>query len=318
MKIVNVMKRGGGLRLGFQKGDSIVDALAGAKAVGAGRPAWFKDTISFISSGDEGLAAARKIIAGAPKALWTKRSALKLGAPIIPTSILGSGSNYIEHNQEKANLPISGKEVEFFMMTGDCVIGTDEQIIYEPKLTKKLDVETELAIVLGKPGRHIPKEKALEHVFGYTVVNDVSARDLQVRKSKEGFVWYETGRGKSFDTSAPLGPCIVTADEIGDPQTLDLKTRINGELRQSTNTKNMIFTCADIIHHFSISFTLRPGMIILTGTPGGTAWSADPELGGTWGNYPGLVRAERYCLPGDVVESEIEKIGILRNEIIHA
>jgi 2-keto-4-pentenoate hydratase/2-oxohepta-3-ene-1,7-dioic acid hydratase in catechol pathway len=318
MKVVNVMKKGGGARLGFLKGDSVIDALAASKALGVGRAAWFKDTVSFIKSGEEGLAAAKKLIAGAPQTAVTRRSQLKLAAPIIPSTILASGSNYIEHNQEKANLPISGKEVEFFIMTGDCVIGTDEPIVYEPKLTRKLDVETELAVIIGKPGRHIPKEKALEHVFGYTVVNDVSARDLQVRKSKEGFVWYETGRGKAFDSSAPLGPCIVTADEIGDPQTLDLKTRVNGELRQSTNTRNMIFTCADIIHHFSISFTLKPGMVIITGTPGGTAWSADPELGGKWQNYPGLVRAGRYCLPGDIVESEIEKIGILRNEIVHA
>ena len=317
MKIVNVMKKNG-VSLGFQKGNTIVDAAAASKALGIGRPAWFKDTLSFIKSGEEGLAAAKKIVSGAPASTTTKRSAVRLAAPIIPSTILASGSNYIEHNQEKANLPISGKEVEFFIMTGDCVIGTDEPIVYEPKLTKKLDVETELAVVIGKPGRHIPRDRALEHVFGYTVVNDVSARDLQVRKSAEGFVWYETGRGKSFDTSAPLGPCIVTADEIGDPQTLDLKTRVNGELRQSTNTRNMIFTCADIIHHFSISFTLKPGMVIITGTPGGTAWSADPELGGKWQNYPGLVRAERYCLPGDVVESEIEKIGILRNEIVLA
>ena len=128
MKIVNVMKRGS-LRLGFQKGDSIIDALTAARALGVGRPAWFKDTISFIKSGDEGLAAARKIVSSAPKTATAKRSAVKLGAPIIPTTILASGSNYIEHNQEKANLPISGKEVEFFIMTGDCVIGTDEDSI---------------------------------------------------------------------------------------------------------------------------------------------------------------------------------------------
>jgi 2-keto-4-pentenoate hydratase/2-oxohepta-3-ene-1,7-dioic acid hydratase in catechol pathway len=317
MKIVNFFANGG-VRLGFLKDDAIVDAHAASQALKIGEPGWFTGTIDFIKSGENGMAAAARLVADTPASMLLKRADVRLAAPIIPSTILASGSNYIEHNQEKANLPISGKEVEFFIMTGDCVIGTDEPILYEPKLTKKLDVETELAVVIGKPGKHIPVEKALDHVFGYTVVNDVSARDLQVRKSAEGFVWYETGRGKSFDTSAPLGPWIVTADEIGDPQTLDLKTRVNGELRQSTNTSKMIFTCADIIHHFSISFTLKPGMVIITGTPGGTAWSADPELGGSWQNYPGLVRAERYCLPGDVVESEIENIGILRNEIEQA
>ncbi len=109
----------------------------------------------------------------------------------------------------------------------------------------------------------------------------------------------------------------MTADEIGNPQKLNLKTRINGELRQSTNTSLMIFSCARIIHHFSISFRLRPGMVILTGTPGGTVWSTDPELGGKWQASPGLVPATRYCEPGDIVEGEIDKIGILRNKIVH-
>ncbi len=317
MKIVN-FRRDGEVRLGFQTGDTIIDALAACQTMGIGQPAWFQGTVPFINAFDEGKAAAKKIIAGAPDSVKVKRADIKLGAPIIPSTIFASGSNYIEHNAEKANLPISGKEVEFFIMSGDVVVGTDDPIVYEPKLTKKLDCETELAMVIGKPGRHIPVEEALDHVFGYTIANDVSARDLQVRRSPEGFTWYETGRGKSFDSSCPLGPCIVTADEIGDPQTLDLRTRINGDLRQHSHTSRMIFNCAVILHHFSISFTLKPGMVIITGTPGGTAWSADPELGGTWRNYPGLVRAERYCLPGDVVESEIEKIGILRNEIVNA
>ncbi|MBT7451355.1 MAG: fumarylacetoacetate hydrolase family protein, partial [Rhodospirillaceae bacterium] len=148
----------------------------------------------------------------------------------------------------------------------------------------------------------------------YTIANDVTARDRQVR-TKDGMVWYDLGRGKAFDTSAPLGPCVVTADEIGDPQALDLKTRINGELRQSSNTARMIWTCADLIHFFSTSFTLKPGMVIITGTPAGTAWSVDAELGGKWSPSEGLVAATRYCMPGDVVESEIENVGILRNPI---
>jgi len=168
------------------------------------------------------------------------------------------------------------------------VIGPDENIRYDEKLTRKLDCETELAIVIGKPGRHIAVEDALNHVFGYTIVNDVTARDRQVRKSG-GFTWYELGRGKAFDTSAPTGPWIVTADEIPDPQTLDIKTRINGELRQSSNTANMIWTCAELIHFFSVNFTLRPGMVIITGTPAGTAWSVDHELGGRWQPKQGVV-----------------------------
>jgi 2-keto-4-pentenoate hydratase/2-oxohepta-3-ene-1,7-dioic acid hydratase in catechol pathway len=316
MKIINFLKDGA-RHIGFQDEDMVIDAYAAACSTNSPYRAAFTDTIAFISSGEAGMAEARKLLAKAPAAARLPLAGLHMTAPMQPTTILASGSNYIEHNDEKANAPISGKEVEFFVKASDCVVGPGDKILYNPALTRKLDCETELAIIIGKPGRSIPVETALEHVFGYTVVNDASARDLQVRKTTEGFVWYETGRGKSFDTACPIGPCIVTADEIKDPQTLALKTRINGELRQSTNTSKMIFSCAHIIHHFSISFRLRPGMMLLTGTPGGTAWSADPELGGKWQGYPGLVRATRYCEPGDVVESEIEKIGILRNEIIH-
>jgi len=180
-------------------------------------------------------------------------------------------------------------------------------------LTRKLDCETELAIVIG--GRHIATERAPEHVFGYTIANDVTARDRQVRRS-ESFTWYDLGRGKAFDSSAPIGPWIVTADEIDDPQTLDIKMRINGELRQSSNTKNMIWTCADLIHFFSINFTLKPRMIIITGTPAGTAWSVDRELGGRWPPKQGVIAATRYCLPGDQIECEIQSIGVLRNAVI--
>jgi 2-keto-4-pentenoate hydratase/2-oxohepta-3-ene-1,7-dioic acid hydratase in catechol pathway len=194
-------------------------------------------------------------------------------------------------------------------------IQADEPIVFDPLLSKKLDCEVELAIVIGKAGRHIPVERALDHVFGYTIVNDVTARDRQVRLTPEGMTWYELGSGKAFDSSAPLGPNIVTADEIGDPQKLAVRSRVNGELRQSSNTSNMIWSCAELIHFFSRNFTLKPGMVIITGTPAGTAWSADRELGGKGVTQPGLVPATRYCLPGDVVECEIEKIGVLRNPV---
>jgi len=243
---------------------------------------------------------------------------VRLLAPIIPSTILCSGSNYHSHNQEKANAPLSGKEPEFFLKTADCVVGPNEPIIFDSLLTEKLDSETELAIVIGKSGRHIPVKSALDHVSGYTIVNDVTARDRQVRFKPDGTTWYELGRGKAFDSSAPLGPCIVTADEIGDPQNLHLRTRINGELRQSGNTKDMIWTCAELIHFFSINFTLRPGMVIITGTPAGTAWSSDKSLGGNWipsEDGEKLIPAKDYNRPGDIVESEIEGIGILMNPV---
>ncbi len=291
-------------RLGFVVGSDVVDA-----------PAEFPTMLSFIRTGEAGRKAAEAAIAkGAKKPL----ASVKLAPPIRASTMLCSGSNYIDHNKEKANTPISGKEPEFFVKTADCIIGHDEKIIYDEKLTKKLDAETELAIVIGKPGRHIPVERALEHVFGYTIVNDVTARERQVRRNEQGFTWYEVGRGKCFETSGPTGPWIVTADEIGDPQKLRLRTRINGELRQSASTGNMIYSCAHLIHFFSISMTLQPGMIIITGTPGGTAWSTDPELGGTWVGGDGsekLTPAKGYLKPGDVIECEMEKIGVLRNVV---
>src|SRR6476659_5046161 len=304
MKLVT-FTRFGEERLGLLTGDVVVDPL-----LASGDKAIFANALSFIKSGTAGMNAARAILANIPKQASLALKDVTLAAPHRPATILCSGSNYHDHNAEKANAPISGKEPEFFVKTADCVVGPDEPVVQDPALTRKLDCETELAIVIGKPGRHIPIERALDHVFGYTIVNDVTARDRQVRRSPEGSVWYDLGRGKSFDTSAPLGPCIVTADEIADPQKLKLETRINGDLRQSSTTGEMIWTCAELIHFFSSSFTLRPGMVIITGTPAGTAWSMDHELGGKWQALPGLVPASRYCLPGDRIESTIEHIGV--------
>jgi 2-keto-4-pentenoate hydratase/2-oxohepta-3-ene-1,7-dioic acid hydratase in catechol pathway len=314
MKIARY-ERNGVARLAFSNdGKTFVDPLDVIDAAHE-EAAWFADTITFIKAGEPAKRRAEGLLADMTAGTGLDSAGLKLIAPLTPSTILCSGSNYRAHNAEKAGTPLSGREPEFFVKTADCVIGPDEAIIHDPRLTEKLDCETELAVVIGKPGRHIPVETALEHVFGYTIVNDVTARDRQVRRSPEGFTWYELGRGKAFDTSAPLGPVVVTADEIPDPQALLLKTRINGEPRQSGHTSDMIWSCADLIHFFSINFTLRPGMVILTGTPAGTAWSVDETLGGKWTPAEGLVAASRYCLPGDVIESEIERIGILRNTV---
>jgi 2-keto-4-pentenoate hydratase/2-oxohepta-3-ene-1,7-dioic acid hydratase in catechol pathway len=297
----------------FDKGHERLGLIVGQDVVDA--PSQFPDMLAFIRAGEAGRRAAEAaLVKGARRPL----SSVKLAPPIRPATMLCSGSNYRDHNKEKANTPISGKEPEYFVKTADCIIGHGDKIIYDERLTKKLDAETELAVVIGKPGRHIPVERALEHVFGYTIVNDVTARDRQVRRNEQGFTWYELGRSKCFETSGPTGPWIVTADEVGDPQKLRLRTRINGELRQSSSTANMIFSCAHLIHFFSINMTLPAGSIIITGTPGGTAWSTDPELGGKWVGGDGteeLVPAKGYLKPGDVIECELEKIGVLRNTV---
>jgi 2-keto-4-pentenoate hydratase/2-oxohepta-3-ene-1,7-dioic acid hydratase in catechol pathway len=312
MKLVSFVKSGEE-RLGIMAGDLVVDAL-----MASGDRALFADALSFIKSGAAGLTAARAMIANPPRSACVPLKDVVLTAPLRPSTILCSGSNYRDHNAEKANTPISGKEPEFFVKTADCVVGPDEPIVFDARMSKKLDCEVELAIVIGKAGRFIAADRALDHVFGYTIVNDVTARDRQVRRTPEGMTWYELGSGKAFDSGAPLGPCLVTADEIADPQKLKLQSRVNGELRQSSSTSNMIWTCAELIHFFSRNFTLKPGMVIITGTPAGTAWSADKELGGKGVTQPGLVPATRYCRPGDVVECEVEGIGVLRNPVAEA
>jgi 2-keto-4-pentenoate hydratase/2-oxohepta-3-ene-1,7-dioic acid hydratase in catechol pathway len=305
MRICRFENDGAGL-LGAIDGNTVVDLSATG----------FTDTTVFIGGGDAAMTAARRVIAEAPDTARHPLDKVRLLAPVVPATALCAGSNYHAHNAEKLNTPLSGKEPEFFVKTSDCVVGPGDGIVCDPRLTQKLDLETELTVVIGKPGRHIPVDRALEHVFGYTVANDVTARDRQVRSTPEGFTWYELGRGKVFDTSLPLGPVIVTTDELADPQALTLRTRINGELRQQTSTADMIWTCAQLISGFSINLTLKPGMVILTGTPAGTGWSSDNDLGGNWTAAPGLVPATRYCLPGDLVESEIVEIGVLRNPVI--
>ena len=318
MKIANYAKDGKE-SIGLVVDNYLIDPLEVLSFTDTSERAYFGDTIAFIKSGEVGLKIASEIVKNAHSSAKKELSKVTLLAPIRPSTILCSGSNYKDHNKEKANTPISGIEPEFFIKTSDCVVGPGSTLIFDSKLSSKLDCETELAIIVGKVGRHIPVEKALEYVYGYTIINDATARDKQVRKSPEGFVWYEVGRSKVFDSSAPMGPWIVTADEIKDPQNLRLRTRINGELRQSASTSNMIFSCAELIHFFSTNLTLKPGMVIITGTPGGTAWSTDPTLGGKWVGGDGsetLIPATGYCKPGDEIECEMENIGILKNTVV--
>ena len=214
MKLVTFLKSGEE-RLGLLAGDLVIDPL-----LASGDKAVFASMLSFIKSGTVGPTAARAVLANPPNQAAIPLKDVTLVAPHRPSTILCSGSNYKDHNAEKANTPISGKEPEFFIKTADCVIGPDEPIAFDERFSKKIDCEVELAIVIGRAGRFIETSRALEPVFGYTIVNDVTARDRQVRRTPEGMTWYELGSGKAFDSGAPLGPCIVTADEIGDPQNL--------------------------------------------------------------------------------------------------
>ena len=193
MKLVTFVKAGEE-RLGLFAGETVIDPL-----LAGGSPAVFGSALAFIRSGLAGLDAAKAMLVHPPREATIALRDMTLTAPIRPATILCSGSNYRDHNAEKANTPISGKEPEFFVKTADCVVGPNEPIIFDERFSKKIDCETELAVVIGKPGRFIETARALEHVFGYTIVNDVTARDRQVRRTPEGMTWYELGSGKAFE-----------------------------------------------------------------------------------------------------------------------
>jgi len=234
-------------------------------------------------------------------------------APLRPRAVLCSGHNYSDHREEKP--PVSFENPEYFLKLPDLVIGPGEPIVLDHRVTRKLDHETELAIVIGRKGRHIPAARALDYVFGYTIMNDVTARDQQIRLAKDGGYDYFLGPGKNFDTAAPLGPAIVTKDEIPAPQGLRIRSWVNGEPRQDASTAQMIWGVRELIAYFSKFVTLHPGYVISTGTPGRTAWGWDADLGGKRAGETTDRPKRLYLDDGDVVRCEIEQIGVLENPV---
>ena len=314
MKLVRY-DRNGAVRLGLLDGEQVFDLLdAAPTGTAPAILAAFADTTRLIAAGADGLAVARAALArGKKSGMGMPLGETRLKAPLDPVLILCSGENYWDHREEKPE--VTRKDPEFFLKTSLGVIGPEEDILRDERVTNKLDYETELLIVIGKPGRHIPAERALDHIYGYSILNDVTARDRQVTLRPDGSSVYNLGPGKNFDTCAPIGPCLVTRDEIADPQRLDLRTYVNGELRQSNTTGKMIWTCAQLVEFFSTFVTLQPGVVISTGTPGGTAWGTDVELGGKKPMRKDAVSAGGYLQAGDVVICEIEGIGRLRNRV---
>lgn len=225
-------------------------------------------------------------------------NSVKLLAPIPrpAKNIFCVGLNYRDHIKEsdgrfdESSIP---KFPVIFSKAPTTVTGPDSIVKSFSKIVTQLDYEVELAVIIGKKGLSIKKEKAYEHIFGYTIINDVSARNLQFQHGQ----WL---MGKSCDTFAPMGPCLVHKSAIPNPQDLNIKCSINGELRQSNNTKNMIFDIATIIETISSVITLEPGDIIATGTPSGVGLGFNPP---------------KYLKSGDVMELEITDIGVLRNTI---
>lgn len=250
-----------------------------------------------IQSGNKGAESLERLMQNSTenerRKATVKLSDVKSLVPIAsPSKIICLGLNYRDHAAEQ-NAPLPDEPV-IFMKPRTAVIGPDEPIV-KPSFVKKLDYEAELAVVIGKRGKDISVEDAKDHIFGYTCFNDVSARDIQFRDKQ----WT---RGKSFDTFAPMGPCITTTDQIGDPSNLWICARVNGELRQGSSTRNMVFNVYQIVHELSRVMTLEPCDVIATGTPAGVAFAMKPK--------------PKFLSPNDIVEIEIENVGILRNRVV--
>ena len=217
---------------------------------------------------------------------------VRLLAPVVPRKYLAIGLNYVDHiaecGMEAPQFPV------FFNKQVTCVVGPDEDV-HMPRVSSLLDYEGELALVIGTRCRHVAVDQAREVIAGYTIANDVTVRDWQLRTPTMTI-------GKSFDTHGPLGPWLVTPDELGDPHDLSLKTYVNDELRQDGNTREMVYDCYQQVAHLSEAFTLEPGDVIATGTPAGIGAVREP--------FP-----EGMLKVGDVVRIQIEGIGELRNTV---
>ena len=297
-------ERDGAARLGAVVDDRAVDLAALAATQGEQLPS---DMLGLIDLGPEGLARARALLDRArgelPSSVAFPLSSVRLLAPIPRPrkNVICLGLNYAEHVEEgsramnvQRDLP---KEPVYFSKPPTVIVGPDAPVIHDARVSTKMDWEAELAVIIGRRGKRIPRERALEYVFGYTCCNDVSARDLQRAR---GGQW---DMGKSLDTYGPLGPWIVTTDEIPDPQVLEIMCRVNGVEKQHSNTRHMLFDVATCIADWSQGITLEPGDIIATGTPSGVGFARTPP---------------EFMQPGDVVEVEIERIGVLRNPIVAA
>jgi 2-keto-4-pentenoate hydratase/2-oxohepta-3-ene-1,7-dioic acid hydratase in catechol pathway len=268
-----------------EDGQTVVD-------LGLAEPRLDLDMIALLEGGEDALGLVRQTVGGAGPAARKPISSVALTAPVPrPRKIIGVGLNYREHAAE-AGIPLPDYPV-IFAKFSNTVIGHQEPIVI-PAVTDQVDYEGELGVVIGARVRDLPPSRALSCVAGYLPFNDVTARDYQARVSQ----WTV---GKSFDTFAPMGPALVTADEVTDPQHVDLHVRIGDEVLQSANTADMIFSVAELIAFLTSVMTLEPGDVIATGTPSGVGAARTPP---------------RWLRSGDVVEVELAGIGTLVNPVV--
>ncbi|WP_295048680.1 fumarylacetoacetate hydrolase family protein [uncultured Paracoccus sp.] len=263
-------------------------------------PALTGSLIDLIAAGDAGLADAARIDAAATGPGVIAPGYVKLLAPLPrpAKNIFCVGRNYAEHiaeGERALKVKIGVTEVPvFFTKPPTTVIGPDAVIPVFPELSTAIDYEVELAVIIGKPGRNIPRERAWDHVFGYTILNDITARDVQRRHGGQFF------KGKALDGSCPLGPWIVTADALPNAERLAIRSLVNGDIRQDSTTDQMIFDIPTLIESLSEGLTLEPGDILATGTPSGVGYAMEPP---------------QFLTDGDTVACEIEGIGILENTV---
>ena len=298
MKLVT-FARGASQGVGvWLEGQGVLDLKLAAELAGETLDA--TSMIAFIAAGDDALAVARKLAAKPPADALYPAAEVKLLAPIPrPTkNVFCVGRNYWDHVKEgdrmfnrAANPPTVPN---FFTKAPTSVIGPDAEVRYPTKVTQALDYELELGVIIGKAGRDIPRDAAFDHVFGYTIINDVSARDLQAAH-------VQFFKGKTLDTHCPMGPWIVDKQEIGDPTTLELVFKLNDEERQRSTVSHLIFDIPAIIESLSAGLTLEPGDVIATGTPSGVGFGMEPK---------GLMKG------GDVMWSTIDRIGTLKNTVV--
>ncbi|MEA2629549.1 MAG: hypothetical protein QOJ10_2009 [Chloroflexota bacterium] len=299
-----MFEHGSGRRLGvLAEGDSakVIDLTELAKASGSAAPP--ADLLALIDAGDPGMHAVKQLVAkvktaaGAP--VVSALSDLRVLAPLDPPrgNVIAIGRNYAKHAAETAAKGETPKPPTVFSKAITSITGPNADIPIDAAVSEEIDWEVELGVVIGKAGINITKEDALDHVFGYTVINDVTARDIQSDWGGQYF------KGKSLDSSCPSGPWVVTRDEVDDPQSLSLRLTVNGTLKQDGTTSEMIHPVDAIISWVSIGMTLLPGMMIATGTPDGVGFARKP---------PEFIRV------GDVVEAEVEGIGKLRNKFVAA
>jgi 2-keto-4-pentenoate hydratase/2-oxohepta-3-ene-1,7-dioic acid hydratase in catechol pathway len=300
MKLITFQNRKLQTRLG-----ALVDGLAiDIERLGAAAGVALPDNmLDFIDAAPASLEFTRELLGkfadSWPVGVATPASNVRLLAPIPRPrkNIFGIGLNYVEHVAESArtldtstDLP---KQPVVFSKPPTSVIGPGDAIEHNANITQQLDWEVELAVVIGATCRRISQEKAMDAVFGYTVINDISARDCR----RAGQWIFSKGQ----DTFAPMGPCIVTADEVADPHNLDLWLKVNGQIKQQSNTRHLLFNIPTLIADISSAITLEPGDIIATGTPSGVGAGRNPQ---------------EWLWPGDVVELGVESIGELRNPVV--